>query len=222
MIIFLDIDGVMNMYGRPCCTMQLTRENHIDSNCCERLNYVCEVLTELKIVISSTWRNNMDNLHTQMEESGFKYWSRVIGKTPTCYREHEDYTVQAELILQYRGEQILDWLTENKYTGKYLVVDDEVVDICGEKCDDIPKENVLQTDYMEGMLNRDALKIIDHFAPHYNDIDNIPIRKLEEKLSMVLGDTVEVKNVVYNGIHYNDTFIEFDKMFEFIFNQNEG
>jgi hypothetical protein len=220
MILFLDIDGVMNMYGRSCSTMRLPKEKHIEPNCCERLNYICEVLTELNIVISSAWRRNMDNLQIHLEEAGFKYWDRVIGKTPRCHREHDDYSIPADLVLKWRGEQILDWLTKNEYSGKYLVVDDEVIDICGEKCNSIPKENVLQTDSDEGMLNKDARKIVDHFTSYYNDFDKIPTGELEEQLSVVMDDQVEVKKIVYNGIHYNDTFITFDKLYEKIFRRS--
>jgi hypothetical protein len=49
------------------------------------------------------------------------------------------------------------------YDWKYLNTIFEIVDICGEYCSLIPKENTLQTDFNEGMLNKDALYIVDYF-----------------------------------------------------------
>ena len=147
-VIFLDIDGVMNMYGVSSRTFMKPYGQHIEPHLVCRLNYICEQLKDLKIVISSSWRMDMEDLQKQLEEQGFKYWDRVIGKTP---------------FIEFRGNEILSWIDVNKFNGKYLVIDDEIQDICGDYCNVIPKENLLQTDNNEGLLNRDAINIVNYF-----------------------------------------------------------
>lgn len=151
------------MYGSSCRTFMKPYGQHIEPNLAQRLNYICENVKDSYIVISSSWRNNMEDLQKQLEEQGFRYWCKVISKTPECYREHEDYSKPCKLLNQFRGEQIAQWIKNNDFKGKYLVIDDEVVDICGDYCNVIPKENVLQTDGNEGLLHRDAMYIINYF-----------------------------------------------------------
>ena len=154
------------MYGSSCRTFMKPYGQHIEPNLAQRLNYICENVKDLSIVISSSWRNNMEDLQKQLEEQGFKYWCKVISKTPKCYREHEDYyySKPCKLLNQFRGEQIAQWIKENDFKkGKYLVIDDEVVDICGDYCNVISKENVLQTDGNEGLLHKDAMYVINFF-----------------------------------------------------------
>lgn len=146
-VIFLDIDGVLNMYGASCSTFMKPYGQHIEPHLVTRLNYVLENVNDLKIVISSSWRLNMKDLEKQIKEQGFKYWERVVGRTPTR---------------EARGLEILDWLSD-KDIEKYLVIDDENFDICGEKCNVIPANCFLQTDGNEGILNKDALNIIKYF-----------------------------------------------------------
>ena len=146
-VIFLDIDGVLNMYGDSCRTFMKPYGQHIEPHLVARLNYVLENVNDLKIVISSSWRLNMKDLEKQMTEQGFKYWDYVVGKTPSG---------------EARGLEILAWLSD-KEIEKYLVIDDEHFDICGKKCNVIPSNRFLQTDGNEGLLNKDALHIIKYF-----------------------------------------------------------
>ena len=162
-LIFLDIDVVLNMYGVSCRTFMKPYGQHIEPHLVQRLNYICENVQELAIVISSSWRNDMEDLKVQLEQQGFKYWNLVIDKTPKCYREHEDYSKPAKLINEFRGEQIIQWLNDSNFKGKYLVIDDEITDICGDYCNVIPTKNVLQTDGDEGLLHKDVIKIIEFF-----------------------------------------------------------
>ena len=41
-IIFLDIDGVMNMYGSTSRTFMKPYGQHIEPHIVQRLNYICE------------------------------------------------------------------------------------------------------------------------------------------------------------------------------------
>lgn len=148
-IIFLDVDGVLNMYGSSCRTFMKPYRQHIEPHLVCRLNYICENVKDLKIVISSSWRSVMEDLEIQIKEQGFKYWdSHVIGKTPH---------------IRFRGHEIQAWINENKFKDRYLVIDDEITDICGDYCNIILKENVLKTDGNEGLLHKDAMYIINYF-----------------------------------------------------------
>lgn len=158
-IIFLDIDGVLNMYGASSRTFMKPYGQHIEPHLVNRLNYICENVKGLKIVISSSWRNDMQDLKKQLEEQGFKYWNKVVGKTPQAYNDGTG------LRREFRGEQIKYWLLDKNLwlNAKYLVIDDEIVDIHGDYCKDIPIEKVYEIDWNEGILHKDAINIIKYF-----------------------------------------------------------
>lgn len=90
----------------------------------------------------------MDDLKLQLENEGFKYWDRVIGKTG---RDREGH----------RGNEIKEWLNSSTMVmSSFCVVDDEVVDICGARCRAIPERYVVQTDMNEGMSDNNVDRII--------------------------------------------------------------
>lgn len=136
------------MYGSSYRTFMKPWGQHIEPHIVQRLNYICKNVKDISIVISSSWRSNMEDLEKQIKEQGFKYWDKVIDKTPD---------------LNFRGEEIKKWIDINSFNGKYLVIDDEITDICGDYCNIILKENVLQTDGNEGLLHKDAMYIINYF-----------------------------------------------------------
>ena len=51
----------------------------------------------------------------------------------------------------------------NQFKGKFLVIDDEINDICGTTCSNIDRDYVYEIDLNEGLLHRDAIAIIDYF-----------------------------------------------------------
>lgn len=161
-VIFLDIDGVLNMYGSSSRTFMKPYGQHIEPHLVQRLNYIVEQ-TKCKIVISSSWRSDMEDLEKQLKEQGFKYWTEVVGKTckPTEKEPNMPYPRTNENYLyNHRGEQINKWLKDTSFAIKnYVVIDDEIYDICGEKCDVVPMSLVVQTDGKEGMLHKDAIEI---------------------------------------------------------------
>lgn len=69
------------------------------------------------IVVSSTWRIGMTlkELQELITNSGFNKDIKVIDKTPVLYRQ--------------RGEEIQQWLDDNNFTGKYIIIDDDS-DMC--------------------------------------------------------------------------------------------
>jgi len=127
--LFLDIDGVLNINSRSYTTA-VKQKYLIEPHLVDRLNYLCEqtskdklVYNPLDIVISSSWRNHMEELQKQLEKSGFEYWNRVVGRTTTSPN------------IFHRGEQIWHWL-EQKYECplpgidfSLFIVDDEMHDI---------------------------------------------------------------------------------------------
>ena len=63
----------------------------------------------------------------------------------------------------HRGEQIAEWLHRKQFKGTFLVIDDEINDICGDTCSSIDKECVYEIDLNEGMLHKDAKAIVEYF-----------------------------------------------------------
>ena len=64
----------------------------------------------------------------------------------------------------HRGEQIAEWLWRKQFKGNFLVIDDEINDICGDTCSNIDKEYVYEIDLNEGMLHKDAINIVKYFS----------------------------------------------------------
>ena len=164
-IIFLDIDGVINMYGASSRTFMKDYGQHIEQHLVNRLNYICENVKDLRFVISLSWRHNMEDLEKQLKEQGFKYWNLVIDKTCNSLLNTDrepPYDLKEDYLYSFRGEQIKEWLDKNDAI-KYLVIDDEISDICGKKCNLIPIENVCEINGNRGMLRKDAINIINYF-----------------------------------------------------------
>ena len=146
-IIFLDVDGVLNIMSKSYNTLEIRKDRpniYIEPHLVRRLEWLMDK-TGADIVVSSSWRYDMDELKKQMEASGFTKWDRVIGKT--TYN------------LDHRGEQILDWLNNNSDKwDRYVVIEDEIRDICEEGCEYIPKSNVVEVDSKNGLLHQDVVK----------------------------------------------------------------
>ena len=117
-IIFLDIDGVLNVYceGRDQfgCTFH--------TNFVENLRNIIDK-TGAKIVISSSWRT--DGLDVMKEL--WKYRDlpgEVIDVTPDSYdlinEGKFEFYDQVE-----RGHEIQDWLDKHKEVTNYVIIDDD-------------------------------------------------------------------------------------------------
>lgn len=118
-IIFLDIDGVLNVIPQGHDHFGAIFHKHLVDN----LAYIIEN-TGAKIVISSTWRFSglqiMQEMWSQRELPG-----EVIGITPFL-RNEKDATESVE-----RGYEINDWITTNvlrKLNNElfsYVIIDDD-------------------------------------------------------------------------------------------------
>lgn len=60
-------------------------------------------------------------------------------------------------------KQITEWLWRNKFKEKFLVIDDEINDICGDTCSSIDRACVYEIDFNEGMLHKDVKAIVEYF-----------------------------------------------------------
>jgi hypothetical protein len=123
-IIFLDIDGVLVCEG---CTKEAWGRHHFDPECVRTLNRLVRE-TKAKIVISSDWRyyHSPSQMGDIFDEEGVQ--AEIVGETP--------YLVDGT-----RGDEILKWIQDNKYTGHFLVIYDDVFDI--EPYKDIPRDCII-------------------------------------------------------------------------------
>jgi len=146
-ILFLDVDGVLNIMGPSYYSHSFNNigNDPIERHLMVRLEFILERVPDLNIVISSSWFE--EQLKRKLEKQRFKYLDRIIGVTPRKK--------------SLRGEQILDYLFEFGHDVEtYIVIDDEIDDICGDKCSKIPKENVVEIDMNEGLSNGNVIDII--------------------------------------------------------------
>ena len=141
-VLFLDVDGVLNImsetyYSHSYLTLG---SDPIEPHLMMRLEYIMERCPDTKIVISSSWYEKQ--LLQKLTKVRFKYIDRIIGRTPRD--------------VQPRGNQIKSWLS-GKDIESYIVLEDEVSDVCGEKCDTIPIENVIEVNTNEGLSHKNTI-----------------------------------------------------------------
>ena len=107
-IIFLDIDGVLNT------DFQENWDNtQWDWNSCNNLMYIIWK-TQAKIVISSSWRHNLQKLKRIWQENWLD-WDLIIWVTPS-----ETWHGRDEEIRQF-----LSWNQDFLYPYEYVAIDDE-------------------------------------------------------------------------------------------------
>lgn len=106
-IVFLDFDGVIVHSGQKCY-------RDIDPDCVSILKRFCDK-HKAKIVVSSAWR-----IGKTVEELDFILHSYGLDKRTVIGKTDHDTT---------RGKEIVNWIKENKYKGKYVVIDDEIFDL---------------------------------------------------------------------------------------------
>lgn len=191
-ILFLDIDGVLNMYGSS--NRSFKSIDPIESFLVERLNYIVNYfqerddLNDIKIVISSAWRNNMTKVISKLTLAGFKYPGCIIDFTIFPIKLDEPKEPPFKHSHEKRGEQIKLWLKETDIKVKnYVVVDDETYDINHDFIKPIPFNKTILINGYEGLSNADALQII--FMFEFPDLYNI-VHKLS-KTNFSYVDTIQ-------------------------------
>ncbi len=189
MIIFLDIDGVLNDH-----TPMENRYNGTKPECVSCFNRLLRVIPDAKIVISSAWRYLM--LRGDMTVKGFEMLLQthgincrdiVIGHTkadgpieeePHHHDEPERWRLAG---LRWRAEQIRTWVDEHKVKS-FIVLDDL----------DLSMDELYLVDGTKGLASADVPKIVDHaFKRSMQTIfDPIP--------SWMFGKSVEARNALQN------------------------
>lgn len=163
-IIFLDIDGVLNIVSKSYCTYK-HRKELIEPHLVQRFNYLLdEALKEnedIDIVISSSWRFDMDNLFEMLKNSGFSHIDLIKGKTTLSP------------LITKRGEQIFRYFEEN--TGKddvinvhykCYIIDDETKAIKAFFENDTIYSNdihIIDVDSTTGISDKNVGDILDKF-----------------------------------------------------------
>ena len=112
-VIFLDLDGVLNIIDGKNPTYKLYIY-HFEPFLVKRFNELLETIPNLQIVISSSWREDMDDLKSILISSGFKFIDRIIDSTP--------------LNNDKRGKQIKDFIQIHNI-NKFLIIDDNIEEI---------------------------------------------------------------------------------------------
>lgn len=117
-VIFLDIDGVLNVYGEG-------RDKYgsgFHTPLVENLRYIIEQ-TDAKIVISSTWRfNGLQEMKDMWRDRGLP--GDVIDITPDKYDELVICSsIDYEKVL--RGHEIQYWLDTHNDIESYVIIDDD-------------------------------------------------------------------------------------------------
>ena len=115
-ILFLDIDGVLNSknwYVKRYSLLHRNWVHEIDPSSLEILKGFIE-RNDIKIVISSTWRFllTIEELKEVFNKIDSTFPDVIIGATPKDYGD-------------IRGDEVNKWLEDFKYTGEYLIIDDD-------------------------------------------------------------------------------------------------
>jgi hypothetical protein len=120
-VLFLDFDGVLNSEGSFVHETRRRKRDRglggavnetLDPVCVSNVMYVLDHYPEMKVVISSAWRQEFD-IEWLREKLRFYDFDaeRVIDVTPTIGDEMRDAEIQL-------------WLTRHPDTGRFLVFDD--------------------------------------------------------------------------------------------------
>lgn len=117
-VIFLDIDGVLNVIGQGIDEFGQCFHKHFEDN----LRWIIEE-TGAKIVISSTWRmsglSEMQRMWNHRNLAG-----EVIGITTTSQQLVNDKKFKYYDEVE-RGHEIQDWLDKHPEISNYVIIDDD-------------------------------------------------------------------------------------------------
>jgi hypothetical protein len=163
-IIFLDVDGVLNSikwfdfrgskegqkrrdYFKKSYKGITAIELHsLDFNCLRILRDIV-IETNAKIVISSMWRENASSKHFEFlfKELGVELpYNSIIGCTP----------VMDEIENKKRGHEIQTYLSDNKLSTPFLIIDDDVNIF-------LEGQNTFMTNNKVGLVPNDKVLIIE-------------------------------------------------------------
>lgn len=125
-VLFVDIDGVLVDWETIASDDYKIAHDLFKVECVDALNMFAKI-PDCKIVVSSAWRigRRVSDLQNLFLQNGVVI--PVIDKTTSGKLDAD------------RGHEIKWWIRDNKYTGEFLVIDDEVTDIINH----VPRNNIL-------------------------------------------------------------------------------
>ena len=196
-ILFLDMDGVLNIMSDSYYSHSYLElgQDPIESHLLSRLEFIMSRVPDLKIVISSSW--GYKRTVRRLTAKRFKYIDRIISEISK---------------FQHRGTGIKQWLEMNNITN-YVVVDDEVPDICGERCDIIDKDFVVEVDSHEGLSNKNCVDIISIINSFKTTVATLPYSNDAYDAFYRLGyrPHINVDNIIYADMEKEFTTIDINK-----------
>lgn len=130
-IVFLDIDGVLNHEDYLKYSDNTDMSNMLDPKAINLINDLLQA-TKAKIVISSSWRlgHSLNEIQNLFQKVGFHYPERIIGAT-------------IDLPNKPRGDEIALWLAQVPIDAFVIFDDDEDMSSV--------QENLIQTQFVDGL-----------------------------------------------------------------------
>lgn len=165
-IIFLDIDGVLNSqeWYDYFFDLELFKDSKYDHDLSpiliNKLNKIYDKIPSVQIVISSTWRFDYRDTVDRLVAQGLKI--PVIGGT-TLDPKYLDIECMP------RGVLVAKWLRDyiGYKTCNYVIFDDDQ-DFLIEQ-----QNNLIVTDQMSGLTEKDVARAIAILGPDKDDIGNL-------------------------------------------------
>lgn len=139
-IIFLDIDGVLNIMGESYRSLSKGHSHVMESHLVRRLEFIVERVKFVKIVLSSSW--GLEHALRVLKEHEFKYTHLLTERTPRG--------------LPKRGQQISAYLDTVKDLDRIVILEDEPSDIY----DYIDEDYIVAVDMSIGLSDRDAIQAV--------------------------------------------------------------
>ena len=138
-VLFLDFDGVLNIFPDP------SRSGDFHRPACINLEMLLNKVPELRIVVSSSWRTlGLEAVRDILKTNGIDP-RKIISITG-----HEKSTSEKD----HRGYQVEIWLRENPEVKEFAIVDD--------KSDFVPLiHKLVKTDRYVGLTQRNVEKILE-------------------------------------------------------------
>lgn len=142
MILFLDFDGVLNIPGHYGKSMFVPEY-------LARLEKIA-IDHDLKIVISSSWRETfkLEDIRDFFSENSLP--ERIIGCTPVVAQNK-----WPPYIREIRQLECQKWMDDNNYTGLWVAIDDDKR-IFEDRC-----TNLVETEFKYGLNEEAGVKLIE-------------------------------------------------------------
>jgi hypothetical protein len=159
-VLFLDFDGVLNHSATQTWFTfpDGAAFKGLDPENVARLNAICELVPEARIVVSSTWRTVLDlaGLREALRQFGFAYPERVIDRTPGWRTVAGGGIVGA---YAERGHEIQAWLDAQPEAPSTIAILDDAEDMVHLA------PHLVRTDmWGGGLLDTDALAVAEMLA----------------------------------------------------------